>query len=330
MKIYWILFVVFFIFSGCQNLRQAQLSNPSEGNLLKEIQRVKSSTFRVYASASYDTYTFNTSENIRNHDLSNELLKSKTSVFNRTSSLGTATLILKNSKQQVLLTCFHIFNYPDTIRQFYYREDGSKTPYLSSVSIKKKQENFMKMGNANKPLELIAADTIKDLAFMKTVSQPKNPLPHILEFQSLKKIKDGSQAIICGYPSGYEMVTRATISKQKQTGRIILDASFNQGFSGAPYFVADESGKLMLAGMVTAAASTATNIIVPEFPKHKKQYNPNEPYEGNIFVETDEHIRYGITFTLNSEEIKDFYIENIHQFNNKGISLHRVFNIKDL
>jgi len=330
MKTLWISFMMLFTLYGCQNLRQAEVSNPSEGNLLKEIQRVKSSTYRVYASASYDTYTFEPSENIRNHDLSKELLKNKTSVFNRTSSLGTATLILKSSKQQVLLTCFHIFNYPDTIRQYYYREDGSKTPYISSVSIKKKQENFTKMEGVNKALEFIAADTIKDLAFMKTISQPKNPLPHILEFLPLKKIKDGSQTIICGYPSGYDMVTRATISKQNQTGRIILDASFNQGFSGAPYFVSDESGKLVLAGIVTAAASTAKNIIVPELPSHKKQYNPSDPYQGNFFAEADERIRYGITFTLNSEEIKDFYIENIHQFNNKNISLHRVFNLENL
>lgn len=214
MKTLWIIFVLLFTFYGCRNLRQAEVSNPSERNLLKEIQRVKPSTFRIYASASYDTYAFDPSENIRSHDLN--------------------------------------------------------------------------------------------------------------------KIEDGSKTIICGYPSGYNMVTRATISKQTQTNKIILDASFNQGFSGAPFFVADESGKLMLAGIVTATASTAKNIIVPEFPNHKKQYNPSEPYKGDIFAEADERIRYGITFTLNSEEIKDFYIENIHQFNNKGISLHRVFNIKDL
>ena len=122
MKIYGILFVIFFIFSGCRNLRQAQLSRPSERDLLKEIQRVKFNIQRVYASASYDIYTFNPKENIRKHDLNKKLLKTKASAFNRTSSLGTATLILKNSNHQVLLTCFYIFNYPDTIRETFLRK----------------------------------------------------------------------------------------------------------------------------------------------------------------------------------------------------------------
>jgi S1-C subfamily serine protease len=126
------------------------------------------------------------------------------------------------------------------------------------------------------------------------------------------------------------MTTRATVSKQKQTNRIILDASFNQGFSGAPFFVANETDRLMLAGIVTAAASSTKNILVPEFQSHEKQYNPNNPYKGNIFAGVDERIRYGITFTLNSGEIKDFYIENKHLFNNKNISLHRVFNLGNL
>ncbi|MDZ7776667.1 MAG: serine protease [Bacteroidales bacterium] len=326
----YFLILLLTVSAGCRNKREVAASGYEEREQLieQEIRRVSEKTHRTYCVTHYDTYYFETEDGIRNSDLDAVLFDTLQADPSTESSMGTATLLHSNHGKMVFLTCNHIFDYPDTLKQHFYRSDGTETPFIASVSFKTSQKQFVRKGTQTIDLDFIARDSDLDIAFLMAKG-PDNLLPPSFEKPVTgSRIAAGKTAYISGYPSGYQMITKATVSKPiaDESGRVFLDANFNKGYSGAPFFVFSNANKrLELAGIVTSAASERKNIIVPEYPSHMRHYHSDTPYQGPLYVATDERIKYGITFTIVIEKINDFYTHQRSLFKDKGVSLDSSF-----
>ncbi|MFW5974749.1 MAG: trypsin-like peptidase domain-containing protein, partial [Bacteroidota bacterium] len=172
-------------------------------------------------------------------------------------------------------------------------------------------------------------DKTLDIAILETENPDQAPIPYRLETIRAETIRSGETVYIPGYPSGYKMVTKALASKpdKNKPENIMLDANFNRGFSGAPFYIySAKKEKMLLAGIVTTTASETKNILVPRHQSHQKLYDPAEPYEDTLYVERDERIKYGITFSVTTEKLNDFYTQHKESFEKKSINLDPLFN----
>lgn len=316
---------------GCINTKSSSryAETPQKNERLEALDRVTPQSIQVYAAATYETFTFDADMQYTNAKLKDIQLQDFESEGSTESSMATAAIIKSNSDKSILLTCYHIFNYPDTVRQYYYRSDGSRTAFLRSISVKTSQKNFTKQSGKNQDLNFIASDENLDLAFLAFDNPEQNEIPYSTETIKAQSIKTGETVFIPGFPSGYKMVTKATVSKPNpnKPAAIMLDANFNRGFSGAPFYIySAKQEKMLLAGIVTTAASETKNILAPEYQSHLKMYDPSEPYQGPLFVERDERVKYGITFTVTTEKLNDFYKQEKARFEEESINLDAVFN----
>ena len=302
---------------------------PQKAERLEALDRVLTYSIKVYVAATYETFTFDADMQYTNANLSNIQFQHFDSESATESSMATATIIKSNPDKNILLTCYHVFNYPDTVRQYYYRSDGSQTAFLRSISVKTSQKNFTKQSGKNQDISFVTLDENLDIAILETNNPDQTSIPFSIETIKAKSIKTGETVYIPGFPSGYKMVTEAIVSKPNnhKPENIMLDANFNRGFSGAPFYVySPEKEKMLLTGIVTTAASETKNMLAPEYQSHQKIYDPAEPYEGPLYVERDKRVKYGITFTVTIERLNDFYIQKKSGFEEKNINLDAVFN----
>ena len=303
------------------------VGEPVQEKRLQELESVMEQAVKVYAAATYATYSFNAEMQYTEANLGKIEFQNLEAETSTESSMATATLIKSNPEKNILLTCYHIFDYPDTVKQFYYRSDGSRTAFLRSVSVKTSQNNFTKQGRINQDVSFIAYDEDLDIAVLETDNPEQNSIPFRLETIQAKTINTGETVYIPGFPSGYKMVTEAIVSKpnNRKPENVMLDANFNRGFSGAPFYIySPEKEKMLLAGIVTTAASETKNVLAPEYQSHQKIYDPAEPYEGPLYVERDERVKYGITFTVTIEKLNDFYTQEKSIFEEKNINLDSI------
>ena len=116
-------------------------------------------------------------------------------------------------------------------------------------------------------------------------------------------------------------MTKGIVSSPEKTknGFFLIDAVFNKGFSGGLVFaIKDGVPNFEIVGMAKSAASQNDNIIVPEKKTHEMLYNPTIPYEGKIFVQHRESIKYGITYVTTIETIQEFLEDNKELLESKG------------
>ena len=319
------------ILQGCLSNKSTRRYDEvaQENERLEALDRVMPYSIKVYAAATYKTINFDAEMQYTNADLSTIHFQNFEPESSTESSMATATTIKSSPGQNILLTCYHIFNYPDTVRQFYYRSDGSQTAFLRSVSVKTSQKNFTKQSGKSQDLNFIASDENLDVAILAFENPDQNSIPFSIETIEAESVRTGETVFVPGFPSGYKMVTKATVSKpnRHKPETIMLDANFNRGFSGAPFYAYSARKKKMLfAGIVTTAASETKNVLTPKYQSHQKIYDPAEPYKDAMYVERDERVKYGVTFTVTTEKLNDFYIHEKARFEEKSINLDPVFN----
>ena len=58
-------------------------------------------------------------------------------------------------------------------------------------------------------------------------------------------------------------------------------------------------------------------------------YNPNIPYEGDVFVSLKKDKNYGITYAISSKSLRKLYKDHKEELNKKGYYLDNFFE-KDL
>jgi hypothetical protein len=131
-----------------------------------------------------------------------------------------------------------------------------------------------------------------------------------------------------GYPAGYQMVTRGIVSNPKvnRKGEFLIDALFNQGISGGIVLaVRDGVPNFELVGIAKSVSASYKNVLKPVHESHQEMYNPNIPYEDELYVKVEKEINYGITFTISIAEIRNLYYFNRDVFISHGANLDGFF-----
>ncbi|MCF8365176.1 MAG: serine protease [Bacteroidales bacterium] len=302
-------------------------------NSSEELDRISKSVKKLYCLVEYDRFHFDETQMISKSKLQNINPRKAASQkgFFSESVHGTATIIKNNNNNIVVLTCAHIVDYPDTIYSWFLDENNDKTDILESVSIKKKQNNFIRELPRSGEMEIIFMDSDLDIAFLG------NSFPDLSEFTNpvfsypvgmAKDLEWGSFVYIMGYPAGYQMVTRGIVSNPKlnKKGEFIIDALFNQGISGGIVLaVRDGVPNFELVGIAKSVSAIYKNVIKPVHESHEEMYNPNVPYEGDLFVKVEKDLNYGVTFTISIETIRDAYLTNRNSFTSRGFNLDNFF-----
>lgn len=120
------------------------------------------------------------------------------------------------------------------------------------------------------------------------------------------------------------MVTMGIASRSDHPSRsILIDASFNRGFSGGALFAVRNDGSgLEFIGIVTSALGQSETYLAPETIQ-RDEYDPDVPYTGEVFVRTAPRINYGITNAVDTEVIMEFFREKEDQLNDFGLIVPR-------
>jgi len=78
-------------------------------------------------------------------------------------------------------------------------------------------------------------------------------------------------------------------------------------------------------GMAKSVSANYKNILKPLHESHQEMYNPNIPYEGEVFVKVEKEINYGVTFTVSIGSIRNLYMLNRLLFVKNGYNLDSFF-----
>lgn len=292
---------------------------------------INKTIFKVYSAADYETFTFPSDSQVRKENLGAIDESNYPTNTNTETTRGTTTLIHGDDKKQIFLSSYHIFNYPDTVFDYYYRDDGTRTPFIAQLSVKTGQKHIIKKHGESMAVELVAYNKKQDIAFItgdvKTNATTRGQQTQV-NMVSEKALRTGTEVFVSGFPSGYSMVTRGLLSKPltDKTSKVLIDAPFNKGYSGAPFFILSPDCRCFkLAGIVTSSALTKKNILVPEFQRNEKTYDPKSIYTDPTYVNQDKRIKYGVTFGTGINTIEAFYTNNKEKFEENEISLDHLF-----
>ncbi len=277
--------------------------------------------------AFYKSYTFPPDNRLDEKEMTSEVLRKQsisTSVTNQSVS-GTATVIYYDGTRIGLLTCAHIVDFPETIITRY---DQGKGP-IEVVSIKIKQQNYIKDLPQGGDVEIIATDDKNDIAFLGKTLEKHGGLIPVLNFPvgNTKDLDWGSVVYTLGYPVGHLMVTRAIVSNpdRAKKGRFLTDALYNRGISGSPILaIRDGAPNFELVGMASSASARQVYYVKPG--KESSEYIKLEtPFEGDLYVDQYKDIKYGVTFNVSIEEIVGFLNSNGTLLLDNGFEIQRFF-----
>lgn len=292
-----------------------------------ELENISKTVKKLDVLAFYSNYYFPADSNISKKMINDSILKtySKNSTITHESVSGTVSVIYIDNGIIGLLTCAHVIDFKDTIFS-YQKTDNS---LLSSVSIKIKQQNNVASLITGDPIEIIAIDKKMDIALLMKKAIPFDQVHSVLNYPigNINDLQWGSLVYIMGYPHGSLMVTRAiaSITKKMKTGFFITDALYNHGISGSPVFaIRDGAPNFELIGMASSAAAQESNILVAD-DNFKKMIKQKVPYTGDIFVDNNKLISYGVTYSVSIDKIVDFIHQNDEVLMQNGFDTNNFF-----
>jgi len=279
----------------------------------KQLEEIAETVKMLTAIAYYRTFTFRPEEHIQKSDLTPEFLdaREKDAVFVNKSLSGTATIIWAGERKVALLTCAHIVAFPDTDLSFHIGPDRHPTAFVKTLSIKERQMNFVGILPEGGELEILAMDRGADVAILgkQFVQSPSVPIP-VFSYPAgrASELEWGSFVYLFGYPSGYRIVTKGLVSNpnRDKRGSFLMDAVFGGGFSGGiALAIRDGVPNFELVGMVKMVSARSSYVLRPPREEGAVEYDPTVPYSGEIFVERDTDIEYGVSQAVPVEAILD-------------------------
>jgi S1-C subfamily serine protease len=298
-------------------------------NASKELNEISQTVRKLSSIAYYKSYVFDKNSNIMKSDLKNFNYRDKAvkEVYFNNSVIGSATVISYEGRRITLLTCAHIVDFADTIYTYFSTESGMRTPFLQSIAIKQKQNNFVADLPEKGELEILAMDTELDIALLGRTFTGDSHFPIAVfnyPFGKAAKLEWGSFVYLMGYPKGYLMVTRGIVSQpdRDHQGSFLVDALFNRGFSGGIVLaIKDGVPNFELVGLASSVSADFEYKIVPPDDIGRSGFDPRIPYQGDAFVELNRHINYGITFIVSTEIVINFIKENLDYLRMRGYDL---------
>lgn len=334
------LFLLLTLFFNCTKIIYKTSSTTVEDNQYdtgfplrdasKEFKKIIRSVVKIVSTSYYVSYSFEKADSIKDQDISKINLQKKAhsiTYFNKSVS-GTASLLSKNDRNYLFLTCAHVLNFQDTIIFHFPTPQGEESNIVKSVAIKVRQSNHIPgYGDAI----VIASDRSNDLAligYLRPRTLVYSPKPIIESLLSLNvKIGNandldwGDFVYVIGYPQGLKMVTRGIVSipEQGRKKRILIDALFNQGASGSIVLaIRDGIPNFELVGIAHAVSAENESYLVPE---GERKWDPTAPYSGKMYVKKRKFINYGITFIIPINVILKFIDEHKKDILLQGFNL---------
>ncbi len=303
---------------------------PSD-NVSAELTSILTSVKRIINYSSYRTYIFDNDAKVTLKDLNSEGIHERTraGIVTNEATEGSALIICSNGKNIVLLTCAHAVRAADTIIDWYEYSDLGNNRYIQSISIRFRQQLYVRDIPEGSKFRELASDTKNDIAFIGTeYTEPVNNIPFFKnKCGNSSDLEWGSFLYFVGYPTGQQMVTHGIVSTLPQkAGYFLTDALFNEGFSGGIALAVTESGgNFELVGMARSVAGNFGYMLKPEKENHEFTYNPAIPYTGNVYVNQKKDISYGVTSVVSINQIRQFYTENRTRLNDTGYNLDEFF-----
>ena len=297
----------------------------------KELEKITEAV-KLYTNMSfYEGYDFDLESRITVNDLSEDSYKFKARkkyLFERPSS-GTATVIYQDSRKAVLLTCEHITRSPDTLMTYFLDDRNERTSYIQSVAIKTRQSNNVIFLPRVSDVRVLISDRDNDLALLIAdfVEKPEIPVAeYSYGLGRASELSWGTFLYVIGYPYGKKMVSTAIVSNPRRDRRnsFIMDATLHRGVSGGLILaLRDGPPNFELVGIASALSGEREYVLRPDKRTIDREFEFNRPYEGEIFIDTQLRINYGITFTVSIESIREFIRKNNRLLLEQGISLDR-------
>ncbi len=298
-------------------------------NASEQLEGISKSVKMLNYIAYYKAYQFNEEQNIIQSDINNREIKNSSIneiYFNETVS-GTATIIFYDGVKVGLLTCAHIGDYPDTVITYYDSPIEEKRQIIQQIAIKVRQHYFVNEIPGDTEFEVVATDKIRDLALLSK-RVPSDPFQSIRPFRyplgESSNLELGSFVYIIGYPMGHKMITRGIVSntRDNKSDSFLIDALFNRGFSGGIILaIKDGVPNFELVGMAKSVSAKKRFILAPAPLNGKLDYDSNFPFTGDVHVKNIESINYGITYTISTNEIVSFLLENEQLLIQNGFNL---------
>lgn len=283
------------------------------------------SVVRIQNNVIYRTYQFYTDDMPLRSELQGQEFEDVAveSYLDDQSTAGTAIVLSEYRGKYAMLTASHTVFYPDTIWHYHSGSNNQEARYVEAVSVMQSVNYILLNERGVIKLELAANDSNRDLAIMTNSESRANLMtPLSLPIGESDELDWGDIVYALGYPKGAKMVTMGTASRSDHPTRsILIDASFNRGFSGGALFAVRNGGSgLEFVGIITSALGESETYLAPEILQ-SEEFDPDVPYTGDVFVRTAPRINYGITNAVDSEEILEFLRENQDRLNDFGLTV---------
>lgn len=307
-------FILYLIVLACS--LQCSSSSPSitrdltnqEDARLNAFNQLERSILKITCSAFYENHYFAPPAQDQQNDSSQSLLIDKKLTTN--SVAGTGLFIMEHAHKILILTCFHVFDFEDTVKTFYLNKNRQPTTSLQSLSIKYGQIIYVShKDGTNSQGKIISVDRENDIALIETeaITNKLAEAPFQGIFSDKTDIKFGKEIYVFGFPKGMFLITRGLASPSKYKNKFITDIAFNKGFSGGIAISFDNaSANYNYLGMAHATAYDSQVILVPSDNSQDLGYYKDIPYQGDVYISELKMINYGITFVIKSQAIQDF------------------------
>jgi hypothetical protein len=295
----------------------------SKLNTFDELER---SILKLTCSAHYENYYYSPPSRFIGDLVPQESLLMEKK-FTTNSVAGTGLIVTKSVDKILILSCFHVFDFEDTVKTYYLDKDKIKTKYLQSLSKKFGQTIYITHKNGSiSQGKLITQDEKNDIALIETqtIENMLTELPFQGSFGKDSKIKLGQEVYLLGFPKGHFMVTRGLASPSKYKDKFIVDTSFNRGFSGGITITFDnQTGNYHYIGMANSTAYDSQIALSPSDGIINLEAYKSSPYEDEVYIKELKMINYGITFVVSDGIITDFFKreeENLRQLGYYNVS----------
>lgn len=294
-----------------------------------QLEKISESVRMVSCIAYYKSYLFPLEEKIQLSDFQDPTIKlraAKEVFLNRTSS-GSATIICSQNRRIAFLTCAHVVNFSDTLITYYLDEDRKESKFVQSIAIKDRQSNYVATIQGARDLEILAIDNKTDIAVIgQKIFDDQNYHIEVFPYPlgKARELDWGAFVYLFGYPAGYQLITKGIVSNpnRDKNGSFLTDAVFNRGFSGGIVLaIRDGVPNFELVGMATLVPARQQYFMTPFKEGETFEFDENEPFKGDIYVQSRTEIIYGIAPAISSELIADFLRDNQENLLDKGYDI---------
>jgi hypothetical protein len=285
---------------------------------------------KLYSVSHYTTWQFSKEARVTPYHLFSGAFRKLAlgTISTQETVFGTATILPSAPGTVALLTCAHVVTARDTLISFFDPDSETSIGYIRSISLKEKQENWVKDLSPCGPFPVLASDAATDIAILsKPCEAPGTAAPAFpFPMGHAGELRWGSVVYIFGYPLGNPAVTRAIVSKPDPADapEFSVDALLNKGFSGGVILaVRDGMPHFELVGMVKSVSSKEEYYLRPA--SDDKKYYEVFPYTGEIHIGTSETVSYGLNYVIPAETIRAFCSMHKDELARAGISTELFF-----